>query len=652
MAVRAATAPPAVAERAGPPSADPRWGRGLSLVAIAVACVPVLLAVVWAIRIGWWPAADDALIAFRSLDVFSTDTPLVGMPSTVGTAGQAVGYHPGPMAFWVMAIPVRVFGGIGLALGAGAVNLASIVAIGWLCRRRGGTGLVVGTMAVVGVLAASLGRDLLISPWNPHIALLPMMLMFVAAWFTAEGRAEALPALAVSASFVAQAHLGYVGLAALVTLWALAAHAWQLRRARARGDGNPRLGAPHLVALAIVAICWAPVLWQQVTSDPGNLTVVVRSMRHPEDGPRGNEFATDAVTRSIGVVPLWARGPQESRDVLALYAEPQALQTVTAAAVVLVLAGCLAAMWRRRADRTLVPLIVTGFVVLAGAWFTAGRLPLGLPAPYRVRWLWPIAAFVWLAAGLGLASMALRRRRPPFRALGVLLAGALSFTLVAAAWDPGSTEAQDTGALDAIDKLADAAQREVGAGTWLVRADGGEAFFAARTGLVWRLREHGLDVRMPSDEDNARTRMGARITAADDEADGVLLLLSGPAAFEDDGGQVLAHSDGSPRDRREELLATRRQFVELLQRERPTLTATGEDWLRDDPDGERRRALDDLQEKLARDPGAFMESPALEWVELGYLEVPGADHDMIERLSDYRRWFLERQFRLDVLRSP
>jgi hypothetical protein len=603
----------------------------------------------WAIRIGWWPAADNALVGFRSLDVFSSNTPLVGMPSTVGTDTAAVGFHVGPTGFWALAVPVRLFGGIGLALGAGAVNLASIVGIGLLCRRRGGAGLVVVTMAATALVAASLGRDLLVSPWNPHIALLPMMLMFVAAWLTAEGRPWALPALALAGSFVAQAHLGYIGIAALVMACAVAGHVWHVLRARRAGDpGASRLGTPHLVAAVILVVCWAPVLWQQVTSDPGNLTLVARNLADPRDEPVGGGFGADAVAWSIGVPPLWARGPLDEQDKIAIYTEPGALRVVTAAGGVLVLAGFLAAAWRRRADRELVPLVVTGLVVVAGTWFTASRLPVTLPAPYRIRWLWPVAGFVWLAVALAIAASASRRPRrrgAPLPVLGAVLAGALVFTAVAAVGDPGATEGQDSGALDAIEELADAAEPEIGEGTWLVRASGFEAFLVARTGLVWQLREHDLDVRMPAGEDNARDRMGEEITATADEVDGgVLLLASGAGADEDHGGRLLARSDGSPEDRREELLETRERLVDLLEREPPTVTATGE--------ARPREELDELRALLERDPTELVDSRFLHWVDLEFLELPGGDPDLKDQVIDYRRWYLERQFRLELLPPP
>jgi hypothetical protein len=165
----------------------------------------------------------------------------------------------------------------------------------------------------------------------------------------------------------------------------------------------------------------------------------------------------------------------------------------------------------------------------------------------------------------------------------------------------------------------------------------------ARTGLVWQLRDRGVDARMPADEDNARGRLGEEVTATDDEVDGgVLLLVSGAGADEDQGGRLLARSDASPEDRREELLATRDRLVDLLERERPTLT----------PRGEARPEADEVRALLDSDPTALVDSRYLQWVDLEFLELPGSDPDLEQDVIDYRRWYLERQFRLELLPPP
>jgi hypothetical protein len=381
----------------------------------------------------------------------------------------------------------------------------------------------------------------------------------------------------------------------------------------------------------------------------------VRSLRHPEDEPRGNEFATDAVTRSISVVPLWARGPLDAGEVLAVYEKPEGSQTATAGVAVLVLAGLGVALWRRRGDRAALTVVLTGFVVLASAWFTAGRLPAGPASLYRIRWLWPVSAFVWLAVAAAVVAVVAGRRRwtAPRPLLALVVVAALVFVVLGYRADPSSTEAQDTTTLDAIDELAHDAAPVVGSGTWLVRAAGNEAFLGSRTGLVWRLRERGFDVRMPSGEDNARARLGADLTTTPDRADGILLLSSGESAYVGHGGRLLGTADGSPPSRRKALRATEEEALALLRRERPTLTPAGERFVRDDSTGEARRDLDELDALLERDPAAFLRSRFVGWVGLGLLELhSGDDPDFVRRLADYGRYHVERQFRLEVLPSP
>jgi hypothetical protein len=243
-----------------------------------------------------------------------------------------------------------------------------------------------------------------------------------------------------------------------------------------------------------------------------------------------------------------------------------------------------------------------------------------------------------------------RRWTAPRPLLALVVVGPLVFAVVAYRADPGSTEAQDTTTLDAIDELADDAAPLVASGTWLVRAAGNEAFLGSRTGLVWRLRERGYDIRMPSGEDNARARLGPDLTTTPDKADGILLLSSGQSAYEDHG-RLLGTADGSPHGRRKELRATRKEALDLLRRERPTLTPAGERFLRSDKTGQVQRDLDELQALLDRDPAEFLRSRFVGWVGLGLLELHSGDPDFVRRLADYGRYHVERQFRLEVLPS-
>src|SRR5215213_9880607 len=78
-------------------------------------CVPSIVAVTRAVRTGWYPVADQALIAVGAGDVLTVHHRLIGTAASVSFRG-VLANHPGPLQFDLVALPVRLFGsGAGLA---------------------------------------------------------------------------------------------------------------------------------------------------------------------------------------------------------------------------------------------------------------------------------------------------------------------------------------------------------------------------------------------------------------------------------------------------------------------------------------------------------------------------------------------------------
>ena len=82
--------------------------RLLVLVTGLLAALPVISSTVKAVRAGWVPAGDDGIIATRGWDVLTAHTPLVGQYSEAGLVvhGQVM-HSPGPMLYWLLALPAR-----------------------------------------------------------------------------------------------------------------------------------------------------------------------------------------------------------------------------------------------------------------------------------------------------------------------------------------------------------------------------------------------------------------------------------------------------------------------------------------------------------------------------------------------------------------
>src|SRR5690606_16795832 len=75
------------------------WARA-GLTALVV--LPVVVAIVAALTSDHQLAGDWALLELRVRDVGTSDTPLVGPFSRYGWN------HPGPLLFWLLAIPYRL----------------------------------------------------------------------------------------------------------------------------------------------------------------------------------------------------------------------------------------------------------------------------------------------------------------------------------------------------------------------------------------------------------------------------------------------------------------------------------------------------------------------------------------------------------------
>src|SRR4029453_3999013 len=103
--------------------------------------------------------------------------------------------HPGPLLFWILAIPSRVFGQAAWATLVGGAVLQG-VAITWLALlawRRGGLPLVSGAVGGVPLVYVSTGSWIMLEPWNPYIAL-PFFTLFVfQSWLLATGEVRVLP---------------------------------------------------------------------------------------------------------------------------------------------------------------------------------------------------------------------------------------------------------------------------------------------------------------------------------------------------------------------------------------------------------------------------------------------------------------------------
>ena len=149
---------------------------------------------------GWRPFGDDAAIASRAYQVFSLHPPLTGLASAASAGTGHVVFDPGPLMFYLLAVPVHLDPAHGLFWGAalccGAVLSLSIEAAwslgAWMI------GAVVGFCVLDLVwLTPAVFENL---PWNAYFPLPFFIAALVLAWVVVMGRTRWWPVLVVSAS--------------------------------------------------------------------------------------------------------------------------------------------------------------------------------------------------------------------------------------------------------------------------------------------------------------------------------------------------------------------------------------------------------------------------------------------------------------------
>jgi hypothetical protein len=292
------------------------------------------------------------------------------------------------MMFYVLA-PMHVLAGdTGLGIDAGAiiVNVGSLACIWWMLRRR--RDIAAPYLASAAILfAIYLARmpSLVSSPWNPHLCVLPFTALLVLSAAAATGDLFTLPLVAAAASFVAQSHAGYVpvvlALLAVVGVSAL----W-----RAVVDPARRVATVlwSLFALELLQLLWTPVLIEQFTARPGNLTAMWRFFAE-DSAPQ----AWSAALRNWSGMLLSVFRPDLQVPLGVPYDGPASAWAVVAALLLAAVpAGVAVRDWRRGGrDLPCAITLLSALAALVAAW-SASRVrgPLG---DYQLFWLSTVGIF-------------------------------------------------------------------------------------------------------------------------------------------------------------------------------------------------------------------------------------------------------------------
>jgi hypothetical protein len=501
--------------RAGSSETDgrpPAWFFGI----LALAVAPLFVAVGMQAHRGWRPVSDDAAVATLAHDVLSPRTPLVGMPSTIGQdaadagAGNEHAHHPGPMMFWALAVPERLTGSapVGILVGTALVNAAALVVVGLLVARLLGWRAAAGTLALLAVLLWALGRQWIVDPWNPYLALLPVFALCALAWVAAAGRTRALVGVAIVGSFVAQTHLIYAPLAAAMLAFAGTGVAITLWNRARRGEAWRREALiTSGITMAALAVAWALPLYDQLAHSPGNLSAVASSFGGRQGRLVGLDWTLRLDVQAIGLRPLFARQGAGIGAITRSWSSLGPLRVASAIAVVLALVVSLAFAVRRR-DRIAAAAAATALVALATATVVVSRVPGyfdGAPF-YRILQVWPIGCFLWCALAVSVA----RALAPHAERLSSVRGAAFAVSVVVLAIAPiavafaDSASRDDTRAEDAVGRLAAQLQPRLDHRVSYqvdVRTDQVFIGGAVQSGLFRELARRGFDTRVAASDD-------------------------------------------------------------------------------------------------------------------------------------------------------
>jgi hypothetical protein len=410
-------------------------------------------------------------------------------------------YHPGPLLFRLLW-PLYEHAGLHpFALNGGAllINLGAVALSLWLALRHGRTGPV---MALgLGLLILTLrSGDMVLSYWNPHIIILPMVAFLLCTAAVAQGSVRAWLPFVLMGSLLAQTHVSVVPLIAACGAYGLARHWRTWTAAPHQAAAGPYPVRWLCAAGLLLALLWWPPAHEALSSDGGNLAALWRFFTEARPGQSWTLSLAIWVDRLTAILHP---GPQVVGS--GLMAVPMQatdglsrLPWLLAAPVypgVMLWASLQAT---RSGDRYCVMLSQVALIGSVVALWSITRIP-GVVEEYQVAWIAGIGTLgLALAAGtaadaLG-ASKWLPSRTGTAVAVAVLLAIVVSATQrfhrnTRVVHEPTAQRVADVSS-QVLGRLYETGRRQV----WVrVSPD----LWPEAAGVIMRLRKEGVSVRIP-----------------------------------------------------------------------------------------------------------------------------------------------------------
>jgi hypothetical protein len=369
----------------------------LLLALLALLLVPFVVALARSFGDGWVPSGDEARIAIRAFDVFSRHPPLTGLPTTSALLGNGYfTHHPGPLEFYLLAVPVRVLGApVGAPITAAVINASFVLLALWVVLRHAGTMVTLWAGLLALAVMYSAGTAVLSDTLSSNMVMYSVFCTAVLCWGLADGDVRLLPVTAFVASYAMQQHLSAVVLVGGLLLAALTSLTVEVVRYedRAARRSASRFG---LAALGVALVCWLPPIVDQLTARDGNLRAILRFVlkdTHPKVGVRSG--VTQALHAIVPPTPLgWT--DVHGHDFL-VHTGP-AVKAV-GALILVALVVVVGLMWSR--IPALSRLAGAALLVVVLGVVDGANVPVGYEAS-RVnlfRWTWTAAFLTWTALG-------------------------------------------------------------------------------------------------------------------------------------------------------------------------------------------------------------------------------------------------------------
>lgn len=341
------------------------------------------------IQNGWRPVGDEAAIALRSWNSLTAHGPMVGQATRLAHGA----FDPGPLEYWLLAIPVHLDTVHGVLWGAVIcclVGCSLAVEAAWSVLGAAG-----GLCASGLILGLTLWKPgIAVTPsWNPWFGLVFFIAALSAAWAVMSGRRGWWPALVISASIAAQAHLMFTVPSGVLAILALIVGLVDTIRRRSRYWWL-------VTGLIAGAACWSAPLIQQFTSPDGNLGLLLRSSGATTGIRTGGTFSLRALSAAIEPVPVWWKASLQPSAIYQLISHRPAGLAV--AVLVLVAVAAVMAVRPLRC-RPLAALAVVSLVISLGSLVTYSGVPVHNTSlgtlGYLTALLFPIGVLSWLVIG-------------------------------------------------------------------------------------------------------------------------------------------------------------------------------------------------------------------------------------------------------------